>query len=60
MKVRVDERLRCWCDCMPATCEAVVLRVMDVEFSKGTFLSAPEPDKVWKILGEAYGEVLEG
>jgi hypothetical protein len=25
---------------------------------KGTILSAPEPDKVWKILGEAYGEVL--
>ena len=25
---------------------------------KGTFLSAPEPDKVWKMLGEAYGEVL--
>jgi len=25
---------------------------------KGTFLSAPEPDKVWKIIGEAYGEVL--
>lgn len=26
---------------------------------KGTFLSAPDPDAVWKILGEAYGEVLE-
>lgn len=26
---------------------------------KGTLLSAPEPDKVWKILGEAYGEVLK-
>ncbi len=25
---------------------------------KGTILSAPQPDKVWKILGEAYGEVL--
>jgi hypothetical protein len=24
----------------------------------GTFLSAPEPEKVWKILGEAYGEAL--
>lgn len=26
---------------------------------KGTFLSAPEPDKVWQILGEAFGEVLK-
>lgn len=25
---------------------------------KGTFLSAPEPEKVWKILTEAYGETL--
>ncbi|HVA97706.1 MAG TPA: hypothetical protein VNG53_02335 [Bacteroidia bacterium] len=25
---------------------------------KGTFLSAPEPDKVWSLIGEAYGEVL--
>lgn len=27
---------------------------------KGTLLQAPDPDAVWKILGEAYGEVLEG
>ncbi|MCP4978033.1 MAG: hypothetical protein GY931_17935 [Maribacter sp.] len=25
---------------------------------QGTFLSAPEPKKVWDILGDAYGEVL--
>lgn len=25
---------------------------------QGTFLSAPEPTKVWDVLGEAYGEVL--
>lgn len=25
---------------------------------KGTMLSAPEPDKVWKVLGDAYGSVL--
>lgn len=25
---------------------------------QGTFLSAPEPEKVWEILGEAYGEFL--
>jgi hypothetical protein len=25
---------------------------------KGTVLSAPEPDKVWDILGKAFGEVL--
>ncbi len=27
---------------------------------KGTLLQAPDPDAVWKMLGEAYGEVLEG
>ncbi|MCP3968061.1 MAG: hypothetical protein GY750_01940 [Lentisphaerae bacterium] len=26
---------------------------------QGTFLSAPEPEKVWDALGQAYGEVLE-
>jgi hypothetical protein len=25
---------------------------------QGTILAAPEPEKVWKVLGEAYGEVL--
>jgi hypothetical protein len=25
---------------------------------EGTFLSAPDPIKVWDVLGEAYGEVL--
>jgi hypothetical protein len=27
---------------------------------KGTILSAPDPDSVWRILGEAYGEALTG
>jgi hypothetical protein len=26
---------------------------------KGTFLSAPNPDAVWDVLTEAFGEVLE-
>lgn len=26
---------------------------------KGTFLAAPDPDAVWRVLGEAYGAVLE-
>ena len=27
---------------------------------QGTILSAPNPREVWDLLGEAYGEVLEG
>lgn len=27
---------------------------------QGTILSAPDPQKVWDLLGEAYGEVLSG
>ena len=26
---------------------------------QGTILSAPEPQKVWDLLGEAYGAVLK-